>query len=388
MTAKMTDIASRPLEGILSEPIIVEGEDPVSEIIGKLVSRQINEVFVQDGSRVGVITLRSILRAGEISNRKASTLAVTPPLTTPNDPISKAARIMSNMRLRSLPIFDSNGKLKGSASASVLLQQLLRSNSVSRVMSDIMTPKPVTADFSESLDKARSIMIERDFDHLPVTRNGQLSGLITSLDIITVLGATERRGRASKLPDPDSKGSVQVGGVLRTPPIVSQPLDSSLAILKKVLDQDRTCTIVMVNGRVEGIVTLRDYVKLLAVEPESTSPPVYVIGLPEQDFESSQAEEKFRRAVESLSHVYTGIDEARAIVKTRSPDKARRRFEVRVMIRAPGEQFDFTEEGWSVADVFEKVGEKMRRLITKPKDSPSHHRRPSREEIESARYSE
>ena len=134
--------------------------------------------------------------------------------------------------------------------------------------------------------------------------------------------------------------------------------------------------------------TLRDYIRLLAVEPEPQGPPVYVVGLPEQDFESSQAEEKFRRAVESLSHVYSGIDEARAIVKTKFPDKNRRRFEVRVMIRSPSEQFDFTEEGWSVAEVFERVGEKMKRLITKPKDSPSHHRRPSRGEIESARYSE
>jgi len=252
----------------------------------------------------------------------------------------------------------------------------------------MMTPRPVTTDYSDSLDKASSIMVERDFDHLPVTRHGELSGLVTSLDIVSVMGPTEKRGRVSKLPEPSSKGSIKIGGVLKTAPVTCEPDDDSVSVLKSILDQNRTCAIVIAKGKAEGIVTLRDYVRLLAVEPDSSGPPVYVVGLPEKDFESSQAEEKFRRSVEALGNVYHGIVEARAIVKTRSPEKNRRRFELQVMIRTPIEQFDFTEEGWSIAEVFERVGEKMKRLMTKPKDSPSHHRRPSREEIQSARYSE
>jgi CBS domain-containing protein len=385
---RITDIASRPVAEFLSESVQVGPEDPMSEIIGRMVSERINEVFVLEDSRIGVITLRSILRAGELSDRKASTLAVTPPMVSLNDPVSKIAKIMSNMRMRSLPVFDSNGKLKGSVSSSSLLRQITDPSAKGKAMSDVMTSKPVTVDFVDSLDKARSLMVQRDFDHLPVIRDGRLAGVITSLDIVDVLGTTEKSGRTSKLPEPSSKGSVQVGGVLRDTPVTSAPLDDSLAVLRNVLDQERTCAIVVGDGAVEGIATLRDYVRLLAVEPPSGGLPIYVVGLPEDDFESSQAEAKFRRSVEALSHVYDGIDEARAIVKTTSPEKSRRRFEVQVMIRTPSEHFDFTEEGWSVAEVFEKVGAKMKRLITKPRDSPSHQRRQSREEIESARYSE
>jgi len=385
---RMSDLASRPVGDLLSEPVMVETDDPVSEVIGRLVAKQVNEVFVQEETRVGVITLRSILRAGELASRKASTLAVTPPVVRSDDAISKAAKIMSNMRVRSLPVFDSNGKLRGSVSSVALLQQVATSGPPGKPVAEVMTPRPVTTDYSDSLDKARSIMVERDFDHLPVTRNGQLSGLVTSLDIISVMGPTEKRGRISKLPEPSSKGSIQVGGVLKISPVTCEPANDSLSVLSSMLSQDRTCSIIVAKGKVEGIVTLRDYVRLLAAEPDSSGPPVYLVGLPENDFESSQAKEKFRRSVEALGHVYHGIDEARAIVKTRSPEKNRRRFELQVMIRTPGEQFDFTEEGWSIAEVFERVGEKMKRLMTKPKDSPSHHRRPSREEIESARYSE
>jgi CBS domain-containing protein len=388
MITKMADLALRPLGDLLSEPVMVQSDDPVSEVIGRLVAKQVNEVFVQQETRVGVITLRSILRAGETANRRASTLAVTPPVVRFDDSISKAAKIMSNMRVRSLPVFDSNGKLRGSVSSTTLLQQVATSGPPGKPVSDIMTLRPVTTDHSDSLDKARSIIVERDFDHLPVTRNGQLSGLVTSLDIVSVMGPTEKRGRVSKLPEPSSKGSIQVGGVLKTAPVTCEPHDDSLTVLRSILDQNRTCAVVIAKGKVEGIVTLRDYVRLLAVEPDSSGPPVYLVGLPQNDFESSQAEEKFRRSVEALGHVYHGIDEARAIVKTSSPEKNRRRFELQVMIRTPSEQFDFTEEGWSIAEVFERVGEKMKRLMTKPKDSPSHHRRPSREEIQAARYSE
>lgn len=385
---RITDLASKPVAEFLSKPVIADPEDPVSEIIGRMVLQRINEVFVQEDSRTGVVTLRSILRAGEFADRKVSTLAVTPPVVSLSDTVSKIAKIMSNMRMRSLPVFDSNGKLKGSVSSSILLRQITESSGKGKPMSDIMTSKPLTVDFSDNLDKARSLMVQRDFDHLPVIRNGRLAGVVTSLDIVSVMGPTEKNGRTSKLAEPSSKGGVQVGGVISGTPVTSAAQDDSLTVLRNILDQDRTCSIVMGDGTVEGIATLRDYVRLLAVEPNITGPPIYVVGLPEHDFESSQAEAKFRRSVEALSHVYNGIDEARAVVKTTSLEKSRRRFEVQVMIRTPGEHFDFREEGWSVAEVFEKVGAKLKRLITKPKDSPAHQRRLSREEAGSARYSE
>jgi CBS domain-containing protein len=386
--SKITDIASAQLGELLSEPVMVGAEDPVSEIIGRLVSKQANEVFVQDGTKVGIVTLRSILRAGEIANRRALTLAETPPVIRSSDPIWKAAKIMSNMRVRSLPVFDGTGKLEGSATSRALLERVAEASPLNKTIADIMTTRPVTADYSDNIDKARSIMVERDFDHLPVIRNGKLAGLVTSLDLVSVMGPTEKRGRVSKLPEPSSKGSTELGGVLKNSPLTSEPLDDSQRVLKNVLDQNRTCTLVVAKGKLEGIVTLRDFVRLLAVEPDSKGLPIYLIGLPEQDLESSQAEAKFRRSIEALGQVYHGISEARAVVKTKTPEKSRRRFELQVMIRSSNEHFDFTEEGWSIAEVFEKVGEKIKRLMTKPKDSPSHHRRPSREEIESARYSE
>ncbi len=123
-------------------------------------------------------------------------------------------------------------------------------------------------------------------------------------------------------------------------------------------------------------------------EQEFSEIPIEVIGLPKDDVESRKAELKFQRAVQNLGRIHDDIVEARAIVKTSTLEKDRKRDEVQILIRLPKEQVDFTEEGWSVEQVFEKIGEKIERLMTKPRDKQSHHRHPSRMEMESARFAD
>jgi ribosome-associated translation inhibitor RaiA len=116
--------------------------------------------------------------------------------------------------------------------------------------------------------------------------------------------------------------------------------------------------------------------------------PIQVVGLQKDDIESRKAELKFQRSLQAFGRVHRDIIEARAIVKTSVLEKERRRFEVQVFIKLPKEQVDFSEEGWSIEEVFEKISEKIKRLMTKPRDKASHRRHPSRMEIESSRYAE
>jgi ribosome-associated translation inhibitor RaiA len=123
-------------------------------------------------------------------------------------------------------------------------------------------------------------------------------------------------------------------------------------------------------------------------EQEFTEIPVQIVGLQKDDIESRKAELKFQKSVQALGHIHPDIIDARAVVKTSILEKDRKRFEVQVFIKLPKEQFDFEEEGWSIEEVFEKIGEKIKRLMTKPRDKPSHRRHPSRMEMESSRFAE
>ena len=116
--------------------------------------------------------------------------------------------------------------------------------------------------------------------------------------------------------------------------------------------------------------------------------PVQVVGLQKDDIESRKAELKFRRSVQAFGLIHRDLIEARAIVKMSLLEKQRKRYEVQVLIKLPKEQLDFEEEGWSIEEVFEKIGEKIKRLMTKPRDKQSHRRHPSRMEMESSRFAE
>ena len=114
--------------------------------------------------------------------------------------------------------------------------------------------------------------------------------------------------------------------------------------------------------------------------------PVYIVGLEDQDFESSMAKEKFQRSIDSLLQIYPDLIEARATVKSFAGEKQRKHFEVHTTIKLPKHQFEFVEEGWSIEEVFENIGHKIKRLMTKPYDSPARRHRPSRAETAQARY--
>src|SRR2546421_11412508 len=101
----------------------------------------------------------------------------------------------------------------------------------------------------------------------------------------------------------------------------------------------------------------------------STPLPVYIVGLDDNDVESSLAKTKFQRSIESLSHVYPELGEAGATVRAFSKGKKRKHFEVHVMIRLPKLQFEVREEVWSVEEVFRNIGLKINMPITKPRCS-------------------
>jgi ribosome-associated translation inhibitor RaiA len=116
--------------------------------------------------------------------------------------------------------------------------------------------------------------------------------------------------------------------------------------------------------------------------------PIEVHGLIKDDIDSRKAELKFQKSVQGLARIHRDMLAARAIVKTSTLEKDRKRYEVQVLISLPKERFDFSDEGWSLDEVFEKIGEKIKRLTTKPRDKVSHQRHPSRMQAESDRFAD
>ena len=56
----MESLRASRIDRFRSEPIIVSSETPISEVMGILEQRGAYEVFIQDGDKVGMITIRAV----------------------------------------------------------------------------------------------------------------------------------------------------------------------------------------------------------------------------------------------------------------------------------------------------------------------------------------
>jgi ribosome-associated translation inhibitor RaiA len=111
--------------------------------------------------------------------------------------------------------------------------------------------------------------------------------------------------------------------------------------------------------------------------------PAFIVGLPD-DPTTSLAESKFKKTIATLAKAYPKIDEARANVRTHVRPGSRTRYEVEVFVQIPGHRFEFVEEGWELLTVFDRISDKLKRLMTKPPERTSYRNLPSRSEFATA----
>ena len=96
----------------------------------------------------------------------------------------------------------------------------------------------------------------------------------------------------------------------------------------------------------------------------SKDTPYYIVGLPEEPIEASEAKLKFERLSAELCKVFPFIQEIRAVVKSKKPSKDHARYEVSVEVYTPKERHAFSETGYNLATVFDSLGPKMKRLLS------------------------
>lgn len=97
---------------------------------------------------------------------------------------------------------------------------------------------------------------------------------------------------------------------------------------------------------------------------EAARPPFYIVGLPEEPIEADEAKMKFEKLSAELCKVYPFIEEIRAVVKSKKPGKTHARYEVSVEVYTPRDRHAFSETGYNLAEVFDSMGPKMKRLLS------------------------
>jgi CBS domain-containing protein len=350
---------------IQTPAVIVPPTYTISKIVGVLEDLNVYEAFIVENDRIGMVTMRDLLKVPHLTSTKTATLMEYPTKLSPTTSLGQAARIMTDFRLRALPVVE-DGEVTGAVTAKRILEILLEKGFLNFQVKSLTSGSLITISQEDTVAKAKNLMVDKKIDHLPATSDRKVSGIVTSSQIVFHLIPRERIGSETLGLEGQRNLGFQVKSLMETEPLQCQAEKEACGMLRDMLRAEKTYALITVLDEIQGIVTPRDYVKLIA-EPEIKAEiPVYIIGLPEGPFESEVAKTKFVNVVNNLRKVFPEIEEARSIIKTSESvkGKERRRYEVDVAITTPGGKVTYSHAGWELPNVYDELAGRLKRLLT------------------------
>ena len=374
-------IKNQPIDNMIEPLVEAPPNATLARILGILREREVYEAFLPEGTRCGMISEREILKETNIELTKPAAVIRYIPLLQKESLVGEAARLMADYRIKAAPV--SNGrKIIGQVNCTTLLAELKGRIGGDFRITSVSTRSPITIEETASVAKARDVLLKKRFDHLPVSGIKHLTGLLTSTQIVSLLRKPERVGSKSMLPQTKGGLDFPVGDIMDRNPLTCPPDMPAEDALKLMLASGDSCILITQWDELQAISTHRDFMTLLAeVEPELEI-PVFMVGLPEDPFESEATKAKFKRIVRQLHKVFPTILEARSIIKSkRKAGSERIRYEVTVQIRTPRDSFSYSEEGWELPVVYDVITDRLKRLMTKKQKTRRPRERESPEQI-------
>jgi CBS domain-containing protein len=347
-----------PVTDLLTEASIFPSSEPVAKVVGHLRESMLREALVDDGDATGVVSVRDLLNVASLST-KISTVMHQVARLGPNNTVGDAATLMHEFRTRSLPIYKER-KLLGQITSPSIVAKLFDSETPGRI-SSVMTPNPISMDVSDSVSKARETMLKRKVDQLPVTKGGALHGIVTADEIVfNLMPKTDR----------NQKGDTKTGrfdealGIFADRDVTTNEITDKLRdVHQNMSKRESNYSLIMNTGEIQGIVTYRDFLRVLTGKAADSSIPMYMVGLPDDPFEAGTAREKFLRAVELLRRSVPDISEARAVIKMGETKSPKKKYEVKVFLVHPRDHYSYSVFSYELADAFDKVNDWVKELV-------------------------
>jgi len=360
----MESIGFLTVKDLLTQPVTVSPTESVSRAIGLLRGSNAYEVFLAERNEFkGLVTVRDILKVSNITSARISSLMSRVPQLSGDDTVSKAARIMTDHRIRAIPVLD-KGRIIGQLTATSICEHMSQRGKMNLTAAGIMTPNPTSLREDELVSKARTVMIQKNIDHLPVVGHSRIAGMLTSDAIVFRLTPPERIARESIVAEERRRLDVKVSGLMATDPLLSTPDADVSQVIEQMRRRRTTYSLVALWDELQGIITYRDCVKLLA-EPAKETLPISVVGLPEDPFEAEAARAKFERVVKRLTKSLPDLLEARSVIKTFEKAGHRSRYEVEVELITSRKRTFYSLSGRSLPEMYDELSGRMKRLTTK-----------------------
>lgn len=361
----LKDIKSTKVKAILSKPTIIEPTETLSSVINKITRNNAYDVFYLNGKTTLSTNILSLLNAKNITNMKVEPFLSPVPYVSPNDSIQKVSDIMTHYRTREVPVVSQN-KIIGVVTAKQIIKLLSSIDNKWIKANLIYTQNPITVTADDSLSSAKRIMTAKKIDHLPVVHSDKVKQVLTSSHLIETIIPEEGLGRRSSGVNRIHKLESKIGNVGSTRIPQCSPNDDLNQILKSMLKTDTTCCLVNLWDNLQGIITFKDILGLLASKIE-TKIPLFIVGMPDDQRYSTLITSKFEKTLKRLQQTYSEIYEARVVIKKeRSGAKKEGKFEVTIMISTSHHTpLIYKSVGFDIGEVLEDLSEKLLRNLSK-----------------------
>ena len=361
----LKEIQSTKIKSLISKAVIVEPSDTLSSVINKISKNGAYDVFCLNGKSTLSTNIRALLNAKNITEMKVASFLYTIPYLSPNDSVQKAANIISHYRIREVPIVQKN-KIIGVVTVQRILRLLSTKDNKWIKANLIYTQNPIVISSEETLSNARRIMTTKRLDHLPVLNNGKIKQVLTSAHVLEYILPQERQGKKSVGIRTLHKLESKIGNIGTTRFPQCTPSDDLNYIVNLMLKTNTSGCLVNLWDNLQGIITFRDILGLLASKME-TSIPLYIVGLPEDQKNVNLISRKFEATLKRIQKVYSEIHEARVSVKQRrTGNKKEGTYEVSIMITTSHHTpLIFSSVGFDLSEVLEELSQKLLKMLSK-----------------------
>jgi len=347
--------------------------DQVSRVLGFLKDTGRSEAVAAKGGRVGVISLRDLLGVDHPGRTRVESIWNQVGVLSPGAAVIDAAVLLMEKGVRALPVVE-NGEVVGAVSQVDIIEALTEVSGLRNMAAKEHMQNPViTVEHVTGVAQARRMMLDENISHIPVTREGELVGMVTSDVIVhTFITPASKTTRGDVVGEKVTRFPGKVSDVMDPQPLIVRPDADMLQVVQGMSNSGKSACLMVDDERVvHGIVTPRELLGLIAGLRVEEEIPVYILGITDEDFfERAVAEDKLRRIVAKNMRIHEGITEVSVRIKKQSTQGERARYRLNARVMGPNVGFNAENEGWGLMETFDGLCDALDNTLRRAKKEP------------------
>ena len=357
--------------------VVAKPKDIISKVISDMRDFKafVVPVINENGKLVGVLSYRDLLER-RVSLKSRVSSVMSPPYSINQDSdLVKAMSKIVNLRVKAIPVVDSNMNLVGILTREKILNYLLSNKLLPRTqVSSVMSKPAITIEANEAVARAKWLMVRHGITRLPVLESGRLYGIVSMRDIIERLyyASIPRRSRRGDIAGTeDDILAAPVKAIATTPVITINEDDDIYTAIELMLGKGVSGMPVVSGDSVTGVISSYDVIKAMLRPYEEVPVEAKLTDINEDV--KPLVEKVISNYMAKINRMTNVIDVKINIKKyERGGEEKRSKYSVHLMLKDNANTYTVNEVDWdpvnAVRYAFETLIKRIEREINRTRD--------------------